>query len=356
MDFRKIKHKIFKQWRWLVLVILSICFFIGTASYSYLTQEEGFVKWSSPDETANYTFAKLYAQEGDMRFFEKNNLYVEDIIHPRSMKSEMGKIKPVSFLGIILVFGKIASLTSYKVLPYLTPLFGAVGIIFFYLLVKKIFGRRNAFISAFLLASFPVYIYYCARSMFHNVLFIVFLIIGLYYLVLMAKDSKKKEKFISWCVSWRSILYPALSGIFIGLASITRTSELIWVLPMLLVLWLFNIRKIGVIKIIVFLSFLFLSILPVLFWNQVLYGAHFSSGYYQLNESVGSIVGAGSDIIKGTAVGELSYHKELLGKIKDNVFYFGFNFNQSIKMFYYYFVKMFFWIFWPAVLVFIIYL
>jgi hypothetical protein len=340
--------RILKNWRIAAILLLAAIFFIGTASYNYFAQQDNFVKFGSPDENANYVFAKLYGQTNGLTIFEKYNLYADDIMHPRSMRSDAGVIKPVSFLGMILIYGTIAKLTSYTLIPYLTPFFGAVGILFFYLLIKKIFGRRNAFISAFLLASFPVYIYYCARSMFHNVLFVVLLIIGLYFAALMVgKDGKETKSPIGDLVS---LIFASLGGLFFGLAIITRTSELLWVLPMLLILWLFNIRKISITRLIIFLSFLFLSILPVFYWNQILYGHPLKGGYSEMNHSIANIANAGADLAREAAAGKLSHSRELLERVKNNIFYFGFKPEQSIEMFKNYFVRMFYWIFWPAVL------
>ena len=365
MNFIFIKKWFKKHWRCFVLAILVITFFIGASSYNYITQQDGFVKWGSPDETANYTFAKLYGQEGKLTIYEKYNLYADDIIQPRSFRSDFGVLKPVSFLGIILIYGKIVSLASYKVLPYLTPLFAAVGIVFYYLLIKKIFGRRNALVSAFLLASFPVYIYYSARSMFHNVLFMVLLIAGLYYGMIMARNRKKeaKEAKLPTCASplasARRVgslasnlpnLYSAVAGGFVGLAAITRTSELLWIAPMLIVLWIFNIKKIGFVKLILFLSFFAFACLPIFYWNQILYNSPVQGGYPEMNQSIVNITQAGSDLVKSTFSGYLAYHKELLLKLKNNIFYFGFHPRHSLEMFYIYFVKMFYWLFWPAVL------
>jgi len=343
MRVRQIKIWIKKHWRILVLIGLSFCFFIGASSYNYITQRDGFIKWGSPDENANYVFAKLYGQTGEMTIFEKYNLYVDDIIQPRSMRSDYGVLKPVSFLGLILIYGKIVSLTSHKVLPYLTPLFAAVGIVYYYLLIKKIFGRRNALMSAFLLACFPVYIYYSARSMFHNVLFVVLLIIGLYYSLLIVRNKVRTKNYKNW-------LYAALAGGFVGLAVITRTSELLWIAPMLVISWLFNIKKIGIIKLIVFLCFCVFVFAPVFCWNQILYNSPVQGGYTEMNQSIVNITQASSDLVKSTLSGYLSYHKELLLKLKNNIFYFGFHPRHSLEMFYHYFIKMFYWLFWPAIL------
>ncbi len=352
------KEKIIKflkeHWRGIAVCLLAVGFFIGVSGLNYADRGD-FVKWSSPDETANYVFAKLYGQTGEISFFEKYNLPANDIMHPRSMRSDHGVIKPVSFLGIILIYGKIVALTSYKVLPYLTPLFGALGIMFFYLFIRKIFGKTSALVSTVLLAGFPVWIYYSVRSMFHNVLFVSLLIMGLYFLVLMGEKTMK-AKFLSRKANWPGMVLAALAGLFIGGATITRASELLWVGPLLMFLWVFNVRKVGVVKLFVFMSFIFLSILPALYWNQVLYSSPLAGGYAEMNSSMHSIKEAGSDLVKATVFVEPSYVKYLIGRIKENIFYFGFHPRRSLEMFYHYFISMFSWFFFPACLGLMLYL
>lgn len=338
MKLKKLKKIWQKYWHWLVVLFLASAFFVGTASYNHYIQADNFIKFSSPDATANYTFAKLYGQTGELELFEKYNLYVDDIIHPRSMRSDNGEVKPVSFLGIMIIYGTIIKFTSYEILPYLTPLFGAIGIVFFYLLTGKLFGRRNALISTFLLSCFPVFIYYSARSMFHNVLFVVLLIIGLYFSVLMVKRRKGYKNYLF-------ILNAALGGFFVGLAIITRTSELIWLAPVLFILWIINMRKIGISRLLIFIAFIFLAILPVLYNNQILYSSPIFGGYPEMNQAMVNISKASGDLVKSTLIGELAYHKELVKNIFNNIFHFGINTKQSVKMFYYYFFDMFTWLF-----------
>ena len=81
---QKIKIWLKGQWPLLAVIFLSVVFFFGTSGYNYLTQADGFAKWSSPDETANYIFSKLYVQTGEMTMFEKYNLISDGVIHPRS--------------------------------------------------------------------------------------------------------------------------------------------------------------------------------------------------------------------------------------------------------------------------------
>jgi len=354
INLQKIKIWLGKRGPIIAVLLLAIGFFFAASSYNYFVQEEDFIKWLSPDETANYIFSKLYAQTGEMRIFEKYNIIGDGAVYPRSFGSFGGFLQPVSFLGLILVYGSIASLTTYKVLPFLTPLLGAIGLIFFYLLVKKIFGQKNALISVFLLAVFPPYFYYSARSMFHNVPFVVFLIIGLYFSLMMVNKKERNGKILP--IDFKSLAFSAFSGLFFGLAVMTRASELIWIAPVLLVMWILNLKKIGVANLAVFISFFFLSLLPNLYWNQILYGGPFLGGYIEMNQSVGAIAGASRDLLKNTAIGELGYNQETFLKIKNAFFHFGFNPRQSVKMFYYYFVDMFPWIFWPAVFGFLLFL
>jgi 4-amino-4-deoxy-L-arabinose transferase-like glycosyltransferase len=375
-----------------IVIFLALVFFVGTSSFNFYTQEYSsdgkadFVKWAAPDESANYIFTKLYAQTGELKIVENYNLYTSDIMHPRSLRSDYGDIKPVSFLGIILIFGSLAKLFSYKIIPFLTPLFASFGIIAFYFLVKKIFNKSNALLSSFLLASFPPYIYYTARSMFHNVLFTVLLIFALSFLVYALTNKKKKTKNLKASDAFRffkhkkkqvslfssnkfinkhfdlkkinylSYFFISLSGIFLGLSVITRSSELLWLLPLFLFLWIFNIRKIGFLKLIIFLMFVFISILPAGFYNKILYGSYFYGGYSEMNSSIIGMANAGIDFIKSVPQAKLNQAGEASQKIKNIVFHFGLHPRFSLKMAYEYFIKMFYWIFWPALFGFLIFL
>jgi len=351
--FSRIKRRTFNNIKvWLFLLSLAAIFFIGASAFNNLTQEKGFVKWSSPDETANYHFAKLFGQEEKLSIFEKNNLAVNDIIHPRSFRSDFGEMKPVSFPGILLIYGQIVSWTGYEFLPFITPLFAAVGLIFYFLLIERIFGRRNAILSTLILSVFPVYVYFSAHSMFHNILFIVLLIIGMYYAVLSGqKVARKKNNFLNldWRrLDWKKFVYPSLAGLFFGLAIITRTSELIWLGPTFLAMWLINIKNLGFTKLVLIIAFICTGMLPAFYWNQILYGSPINTGYPEMNQSLANIASASSGLVKSVISPELGYLQSLIQKLKDNIFHFGFHPRESLRTFVNYFVLMFPWIFWPA--------
>jgi hypothetical protein len=69
-----------------------------------------------------------------------------------------------------------------------------------------------------------------------------------------------------------------------------------------------------------------------------------------------NIAGAGSGFLKGVLSGKLSGAGEQFAKIKNYTFHFGLRPEHSLKMFYGYFTRMFYFIFWPAVLGFLIFL
>ncbi len=356
--------KLFKKnyWDYWFVLLIAILFFSAVSSFNYFTQyfdpqnsSKEFVKWLSPDETANYIFTKLYAQERRLTIFEKYNLYANDIMHPRSFRSDFGVLKPVSFLGIILIFGKIASLFSYKIIPFLTPLFASIGLFFYYLLVKEFFGRFNALLSVFILSFFPVYIYYSARSMFHNVLFVVLLVAGFYFLVI-ANKKRSKVKIYKTYIDIKKYIITAFAGLFIGLAVIVRASELFWLAPILLFIWFLNIRKINILQIVIFLSFVFLALLPVMRYNQILYGRPYYGGYTKMNYSLDNIKKASSELIKVNTNFSISKRVDLIYKIKNSLFPFGIDLNKSFRMFRYYFIDMFPSLFWASIFGLVIFL
>jgi hypothetical protein len=337
-----------KYWQIGVVLLLATGFFIGTSACIQNMAGHGAVKWMSPDSNANYIFAKLYGQAGEMSIFEKYGFASEDILHPRSIRSDMGVLKPVSFPGIILIYGTIASFTNYEIIPYLTPFFAALGIIFFYLLLRKIWGVKNAFISTIFLSIFPVYIYYTVRSMFHNVLFTVLLLGGLYFAYLMVEKKKIRIKFFDLAprsLNWQSLIYASLSAVFLGLAVITRTSELMWILPALFILWVINIKRVGFLNLLFFIAVFLFTLTPQLYWNNILYGSFFSGGYPEMNSSIYDLTESSSALVKGALGRDWHQVPGIAHKIKDVFFYFGLHPRQAFDMFVNYFVVMFSWLF-----------
>lgn len=338
------------SWFWqkldyIIVVLLALAFFVATSAFNYHTQAPDYVKFLSPDETANYFFARHYATQGELAIFEPANLLAEEVVHPRSIRSDHGWLKPVSFLGIILIYGQIAAWLGVGIIPYLTPLFAAAGLLFFYGFVRRLFGRQSALLSVFFLASFPVYFFYTARSMFHNVLFIVFLLAAAYFLVLAVPGpSAEKKSFWSWRFSGKEMwswLWSLLAGLALGGAAGARSSELLWLAPILFIAWLFFARRLGLTRLALMAGGILLALLPVFYWNQILYSSPFYGGYGEMNKSITELSQAGGQLLQSTVTGSFSQYQVVADTVLKNIFYFGYQPYQSLRMFFYYVVKMF---------------
>jgi len=187
--------------------------------------------------------------------------------------------------------------------------------------------------------------------MFHNVLFVVFCLIA-FYLLSLALGSPRprgiwrelKRKFFKLEIEkerWRQFLWAILAGLFAGLAIITRTSELIWLGPSVFLLWLFYIRRFGFIKFCLFFAGIALAIIPLVYWNNVLYNNTWRGGYNEMNRSLEEIGVAGEQLVKGGPDNYLEVIKDYGRTVFHNVFYFGFDKEQSVIMFERYVLEMF---------------
>ncbi len=344
------------QWTAILVLFFSLLFVILASILPYFQTRIGFIKFFSPDENANYVFTKLYQESNQLYIFEKYNMIASDVIHPRSYFSHEGNLKPLSFLGIIIIYGDLAKIFGQAIIPFLTPLFAALGLLFFYLLIEEIANRRIALFSFFILFSFPVFLYYSARSMFHNVLFLSLLIMGLYFLVrlfkfppIKAKLFESRKKYYQQIFS-TDFAYSALSGFFLGLAIGVRASEIIWLVPAGILLLLFKIKKMSFFRLAVFVAFVFVALSPVLYNNQILYDSPFYGGYREMNRSIENISQAGSGFWKSIFSGYFGDLGNYIKTIFNTVFYFGFYPYQSLKMFFHYCVEMFWYLFFPACL------
>lgn len=337
-----------------VVLVLALVFFLGTASFNYLTQTSEYVKWSSPDESANYVFTKLYSETGELAFFDDASAAGDHVLMPRSARNDFGWIKPVSFLGIILIYGGLAAFFGSFLIPFLTPVVAALGIVIFYLLVRRLFTERVALWSAFLLASFPVYIYYTVRSMFHNVLFVVLFLMAIYLFTLSLGERRLFSWKNFWKPSWARYFWPEClaaggAGLFLGLALITRTSEILWLGPIGFVVWMVYFRNLGLSKSIFLLAGVFGPLLLVAYYNQILYNYFWHGGYNEMNRSLNDIAESGRNLLLWSRPGDWISYLHLAGqKIFDNVFYFGFNIRQSVFMAKHYVADMFPVLLWPG--------
>ncbi len=135
--------------------------------------------FNSPDEMANFYFAKNVALNTSLSMSEPLNNELGNRVYPRSIAARNGRLKPLSFIGLPVIYGVLAKVSSVRAIPFFTGFIAAVAGLVFYLLLRKGFSQKLAILGTFLLYVNPAYFYYTARGMFHNVLFVDLLLVSL---------------------------------------------------------------------------------------------------------------------------------------------------------------------------------
>lgn len=311
-----------------VLIILGIIFFIV---YSFLIFGNDLFRFTWPDEVANYFFIKNYITSSSFSSPEPLNEIAGNIVKPRSFNVYQNNLVPGSFLGMLLIYGLIGKIVGSKLILFLTPLLAVLAGLFFYKLLLKIFKPNIAFLSALLFFVNPAWWYYANLTMLPNISFLSLLIIGFYFLLKITENQKK------------NILNISLGSFFIALSLIIRTNEFSWILGILVFLFIIHYRKIKWYYIVIFIFINLLVFLPIFYYNQATYGDYLSFGYLRLEQG-------------DSLVSQLPPEFQNSGKssiynfVKFLVLPFGFSAGAIIHNINQYFIKLFWWLFIPAVI------
>lgn len=275
--------------------------------------------FNTPDETANYFFIKNFSSGQLLEDEPLNEISGElNLVHSRSTTVVNDAVAPASFLGFLLTGRIFAKILSINIIPFIVPLVSIFGIIFFYLLIKEFFSKEIAFYSALLLIIMPAFWYYNSRSLFNNVLALDFLIIGFFLLI----SFVRREDFAKL----------GFSALFIGLALTIRTTDLLWVGLVVLIIFIANSKRFSWTNFSLFAFIVFLTFVPVLGYQHYLYGDMFTTGY----------VPEGSERLLG--------ENQFFGFLKQLVAPFGFSLKNIVYNFFNYYARMFYWYFIPAVI------
>ena len=272
----KIGKKIEVEWQLIALFLLGLIFFLV---YSFLAFKLP-LSWTdnpklvlnSPDETSNLFFSHLYAYQSVPQFKDVANEIAGGLVAPRSMRVINGQTAPASFLGLPIIYGFIAKIIGVGFIPFLTPAIAVIGLLFFYLLIKEIFNKETAFIAALLGFILPAYWYYSTKGLFPNVAFVSFFIIALYFFIKIIKGLGTLKPF------WQ-LAYYGLAGVFLALTLMVRTSEIVWIIPLFVILAAIHWRRLRLDYLFFALIVCLLVFSPVFFINQRIYGSPLSIGY-----------------------------------------------------------------------------
>ncbi|MDP2629870.1 MAG: glycosyltransferase family 39 protein, partial [Candidatus Uhrbacteria bacterium] len=260
------------------LCVLAIVPVFLTYSYlSFASVGGGTVRLNSPDETANYFFARTFARDSQIGYEEPLLESSKGVVHARSMTTAGSRVVPVGFLGLTVLYGALAKVFGVGALLFFTPFLAVVTAFAFYFLLKRFFSRTVAALSGVLLLIHPAYWYYASRGMLPNVLFVDLLILGA---LCLAVAFEKKRHWLSF-----------VGGILIGTALTVRLSEMLWVLGAGCILALITLRRrtcIGILACIIGLAIplgVFFSLNKAIYGHPLLFGYQMTATF----ESVSSL-------------------------------------------------------------------
>src|SRR5680860_1137592 len=76
------KRRIKFNWSTVIVLFLATIFFVSTSSFNYLTQEPDYIKWTYPDETANYFFASRFSEGRALALFDEAGIIGDNMVMP----------------------------------------------------------------------------------------------------------------------------------------------------------------------------------------------------------------------------------------------------------------------------------
>ena len=191
---------------------------------------------NQPDEAANYFFIRSLALDKNFTVFEPVASLTGNQVHPRSTTIVHGHLTPISFPGMIALYGFIShffvvifgtALFNLCAIA-LTPLLAVIAPWFLYGWLRRVMSEGSAKISSLLLFILPPWWYYASRPFQHHIVFITFFLVALYCLE-RARASFSDRRLQS--------LWLFLFGLSTALTLYIRTSEVVWVTGVLAVVF-----------------------------------------------------------------------------------------------------------------------
>ena len=303
-----------KHWQVTSLIFLCLLMILP---YGYLARQ-GFDKFYSPDEMSNYLFTREFTEHSRLYFEEPLNPVVGNAIFPRSFNILGDRLVPQGFIGLPILLGLLAKLITLPNVFYFIPKISLLGVLLFYFILKRIFTKNIAWLSAVLLLFNSLYLYNGA----HSFIAINLLIVTALAMMLCLLKYTETEKPV----------YVVLAGTLFSLAVWLRTSEIIWLGLIILIFYFQHYRNIKWKSIIIFCAIAITGLGGILLLNKSLFGNFFSVGYSNLQTTA----------TEGT--------NQLLGFIKNLILPFGFDWNSWSRQTWAFFISQSWYLTIPGLL------
>ncbi len=234
--------------------------------------------FSQLDVAINYSMVYNRVLFGEYLFDEPLSSSTLNQIHPRSTTIIFNQISPVGFPGIIVLMSVVLLplmwlFGSYSVNLFLVgiiPLIAVLTPVVLYRVLVPIFQKRIALISAVLLYCMPLWWYYAAWPVQHHSLLIFCIVLFLYL----------AQRSIGNHITWNHIAAAWGSGIAFALAIYLRPVELLWLIPLVVVLYIHKRNKLSVVYHLYPFAIGAGMIAVLFFYTQMLfYGHPLATGY-----------------------------------------------------------------------------
>lgn len=229
-NWQTFKQTILNQWvsHWLIAVLLVL--FVGFSWLALPDQKLGeYPVFNSPDETANYFFARRFALTDNFKFDDIYAVASNGHFLPRSMQLSFNMVAPTGFIGLPLIFGFISKYIGVSWLYLLTPLIMVLALALLYIALTVNYGYKISWLTTVLIGLQPGWLYSANRPLMSTGLFVAMVILALAFFWLTLKYNR--------------VIFYALTGVFVGLALLVRLSEMIWLLPLAILLMVMFRKK-----------------------------------------------------------------------------------------------------------------
>lgn len=276
---RKIIRRSNIQYLIILLCILSFIIY----SYPLLTSSTSPI---SPDELVNSYFSKIYAKTGELRYTSQIEGLNAPIVRPRGTVIVDEKfIAPGKFLGYPIIIGTIERFLPTNVSLLFLPLFSTMTIFYLFLIIKREFNEKIAFISALLGVFLSSFWYWSIMYRYEDVLAVSFFIIGLNYIFKGIDESSNRQIY--------------LASFLLGVPVMIKPFYIISFLP-LIITFLIYFKKIYIknkisgilLSTVPFLIGIFIYLLA----NKITYDSWFITGFHLTYGVEGEIIPSSSNI------------------------------------------------------------
>lgn len=261
------------KWDVVVLLLISFfCFFYRLGSGSLASWDEAFYAIASKGILEKGQWLTLY--HGNVELFNKPPLY----------------------MWITAVFFRIFGVGEFAVRLF-SAVSGVLVVLFTYIFAKKVFGRKQGFVSGIILATASHFIIFARRGMLDIPLTLFFILS--FYFFWVSRDNPKNM---------------ILSGLFFGLAVMTKGAGGV-LIPVIIFLYL--LLSLEIFK---FLSNVYfwlgwvvglIVFLPWHLYEYVLYGKRFVDDYLLYH-----VLRRSNEAIEGHSGGSVYYLKKFMQKFK----------------------------------------